>query len=114
MLVAPTTLVANTSSDDLARVRGQATSWRSPEIAITDRDLSDDALRDLIVMLRLQQGVWRDGGPQWVTAEVAARYYDGLVQAERQLLVLANRVMPASAIRELQDMTDEWLASNPE
>ncbi|GAC48844.1 AAA family ATPase [Gordonia aichiensis] len=48
MLVAPTTLVANTSSDDLARVRGQATSWRSPEIAITDRDLSDDALRDLI------------------------------------------------------------------
>lgn len=48
MLVAPTTLVAGTTSDDLARVRGQASSWRSPEIAIADRDLTDAALSDLI------------------------------------------------------------------
>ncbi|MEP9413338.1 AAA family ATPase [Gordonia sp. VNQ95] len=48
MLVAPTTVVAGTSSDDLAAVRTQARSWRSPEIGITDRDLTDAALADLV------------------------------------------------------------------
>ncbi|MFW0795755.1 ATP-binding protein [Gordonia sp. CPCC 205515] len=48
MLVAPTELVAATSSDDLAAARRQAQSWRSPEIAIVDRDLTDAALADLV------------------------------------------------------------------
>ncbi|MGC4962587.1 AAA family ATPase [Gordonia sp. DT101] len=48
MLVAPTTLVAATSSEDLAAARKQAQSWRSPEIGIADRDLTDAALADLV------------------------------------------------------------------
>ncbi|MFW0785369.1 ATP-binding protein [Gordonia sp. CPCC 206044] len=48
MLVAPTDLVAATSSDDLSPARKQAQSWRSPEIAIVDRDLTDTALVDLV------------------------------------------------------------------
>jgi hypothetical protein len=47
MLVAPTALVAATSSDDLAAARRQAQAWRSPELAIADRDLTDAALDDL-------------------------------------------------------------------
>ncbi len=48
MLVAPTGLVAATSSNDLMAARDQARSWRSPEIAIADRDLTDAALDDLV------------------------------------------------------------------
>ncbi|GAA3723981.1 AAA family ATPase [Gordonia hankookensis] len=48
MLVAPTALVAATSSEDLAAARKQAQSWRSPEIGIADRDLTDTALTDLV------------------------------------------------------------------
>ncbi|WAC54396.1 AAA family ATPase [Gordonia sp. SL306] len=48
MLVAPTALVAATSSEDLAAARKQAQSWRSPEIGIADRDLTDAALADLV------------------------------------------------------------------
>ncbi|AZG45316.1 AAA family ATPase [Gordonia insulae] len=48
MLVAPTDLVAATSSEDLAAARSQAQSWRSPEIGIADRDLTDAAIADLI------------------------------------------------------------------
>ncbi|MYR06543.1 AAA family ATPase [Gordonia sp. SID5947] len=48
MLVAPTSLVAATSSEDLDAARRQAQSWRSPEIGIADRDLTDAALADLV------------------------------------------------------------------
>ncbi|GAA3954221.1 ATP-binding protein [Gordonia caeni] len=47
MLVAPTELVAATSSDDLADARAQATSWRSPEIGLPEQTLTDAALADL-------------------------------------------------------------------
>ena len=47
MLVAPTAVVGATSCADLAGVRHQAQSWRSAELAIADRDLTDAALADL-------------------------------------------------------------------
>jgi hypothetical protein len=100
--------------DNRAGYQGVKVIYSSSAISVVTLPEPVHALRDLIVMLRLQQGVWRDGGPEWVSAEVAARYHKGLVQAERQLLVLANRVMPASAIDELLDMTDEWVARNPD
>lgn len=48
MLVAPTDVVAATSSDDLAAARKQAQSWRSPEMGVSDHDLTDAAITDLI------------------------------------------------------------------
>lgn len=48
MLVAPTNVVAATDSEDLAPARRQAQSWRSPEIGIADRYITDAALVDLI------------------------------------------------------------------
>ncbi|GAB08054.1 AAA family ATPase [Gordonia amarae] len=47
MLIAPTSVVAATTSGDLAATREQARSWRSPEITVPDRDLTDAALIDL-------------------------------------------------------------------
>lgn len=70
MLVAPTTLVAATSSDDLAAARRQAQSWRSPEIGIADRDLTDAALDDLIATA---QAASEDSFARAVTAIAAAR-----------------------------------------
>ncbi|MCH5645020.1 MULTISPECIES: AAA family ATPase [unclassified Gordonia (in: high G+C Gram-positive bacteria)] len=69
MLVAPTALVAATSSDDLAAVRRQAQSWRSPEIGIADSDLTDAALADLIATSEPHD----DSFARAVTAIVSAR-----------------------------------------
>ncbi|NDK90824.1 ATP-binding protein [Gordonia desulfuricans] len=70
MLVAPTTLVAATSSDDLAAARAQASSWRSAEIGIADRDLTDAALADLIATAA---AFGEDSFARAVTAIVSAR-----------------------------------------
>jgi hypothetical protein len=48
MFVAPTAVVASTTSDDLIAAREQAKSWRSQEMGIPDRDLTDAALVDLL------------------------------------------------------------------
>ncbi|MFF8894849.1 ATP-binding protein [Brevibacterium casei] len=47
MFVAPTAVVAATGSTDLLSTRTRAQNWRSEEIGIPDRDLTDDALSDL-------------------------------------------------------------------
>ena len=47
MFVVPTDVVTATVSDDLAAARRQAQSWRSPELAVADPDLTDSALTDL-------------------------------------------------------------------
>ena len=70
MLIAPTGLVAATSSDDLAGVRDQARSWRSPEISISDRDLTDAALADLVATAHV---VDDDAFARAASAIVAAR-----------------------------------------
>lgn len=73
MLVAPTPLVAATSSDDLAASRTQASSWRSAEIGIADRDLTDAALADLVdTATRMGD----DSFARAVTAIVSARAGD--------------------------------------
>ncbi|MDY6808467.1 MAG: ATP-binding protein [Actinomycetota bacterium] len=53
MLVAPTAVVAATTSPDLAAPRRQAETWRSPELAIADRDLTDAALADLVATAKV-------------------------------------------------------------
>ena len=70
MFVAPTGLVAATSSEALAVVRKQAQSWRSPEIGISDRYLTDAALTDLT---STAQAVGEDSFARAVTAIAAAR-----------------------------------------
>ncbi|QHN24992.1 AAA family ATPase [Gordonia pseudamarae] len=50
MLIAPTEVVAATTADDLTAARDQARSWRSPEITVPDRDLTDAALADLEIV----------------------------------------------------------------
>ncbi|MEE4024187.1 ATP-binding protein [Gordonia sp. PKS22-38] len=70
MLVAPTSLVAATSSDALVAARRQAQAWRSPEMAIADRDLTDAALSDLAVTA---EGVGEDSFGRAVSAIQAAR-----------------------------------------
>lgn len=70
MLVAPTGLVAATASEDLAAARRQARSWRSPEIAIADRDLTDAALDDLVATA---ESVADESFARAVTAVRAAR-----------------------------------------
>lgn len=47
MFIAPTAVVAATESQDLATTRSRAQSWRSKDIGIPDRDLTDQALIDL-------------------------------------------------------------------
>lgn len=47
MFIAPTAVVAVTASDDLLMTRTRAQNWRSKEIGIPDRDLTDAALADL-------------------------------------------------------------------
>ncbi|MBM7368311.1 AAA family ATPase [Gordonia hydrophobica] len=47
MLVAPTAVVLATTSGDLQPARTQAQNWRSAEIAVAQRDLTDLALDDL-------------------------------------------------------------------
>ena len=70
MLVAPTAVVAATSSPDLTAVRAQAGSWRSAEIGITDRDLTDAALADLV---DTAGGAGEDSFARAVTAIISAR-----------------------------------------
>ena len=47
MLVAPTAVVLATTSVDLEPARMQAQGWRSAEMAVAERDLTDQALADL-------------------------------------------------------------------
>ena len=47
MFTAPTAVVAATESQDLHTTRTRAQNWRSKEIGIPDRDLTDQALADL-------------------------------------------------------------------
>ena len=47
MFIAPTAVVAATESQDLHTTRTRAQSWRSKEIGIPDRELTDHALIDL-------------------------------------------------------------------
>ncbi|GAA1855529.1 AAA family ATPase [Brevibacterium marinum] len=47
MFIAPTAVVAATESQALATTRARAQSWRSKEIGIPDRELTDQALSDL-------------------------------------------------------------------
>lgn len=47
MFIAPTTVIGATASDDLLPTRIRAQNWRSAEIGIPDRDLTDTALTDL-------------------------------------------------------------------
>ena len=47
MFTAPTAVVAVTESQDLHTTRARAQSWRSKEIGIPDRELTDQALSDL-------------------------------------------------------------------
>ena len=48
MFIVPTVVVAATTCNDLAQARTQAASWRSPELGIAERDLTDHAVADLI------------------------------------------------------------------
>lgn len=48
MFIAPTEVVLATISDDLHAARTQAKSWRSPEMGIADKHLTDAALNDLV------------------------------------------------------------------
>src|SRR5699024_11329930 len=47
MFVVPTEVAAATSSSDLARARRQAESWRSKDMGIAEKYLTDAALADL-------------------------------------------------------------------
>ncbi|USI93080.1 AAA family ATPase [Rhodococcus pyridinivorans] len=70
MLVAPTALIAATTSNDLDAARKQAQVWRSPEMTIVDRDLSDAALADLVATA---ESIAEDSFARAVTAIQAAR-----------------------------------------
>lgn len=48
MLIAPTAVVLATTSDNLQTPRTQAKSWRSREIGVPDKYLTDEALKDLV------------------------------------------------------------------
>lgn len=100
MLVAPTELVAATSSEDLAAARRQAQSWRSPEIGIVDRDLTDAALADLVATAESSAD---DAFARAVTAIQAAR----AGQFPRIPHVDAATEIFGSFLR--QDLLDGWL-----
>lgn len=48
MFVAPAEVVAATTSPDLEKARGQAANWRSKDMGISEKYLTDDALADLV------------------------------------------------------------------
>jgi hypothetical protein len=72
------------------------------------------ALRDFIVMLRLQKWVWGGDGPPDTPPAGSARVYRALEDEERQLLTLAARVLPAGSVSALHELTDQWVAAHPD
>lgn len=116
MLVAPTTLVAATSSADLAAVRKQAQSWRSPEIVISERDLTDSALADLIATAQVTQ---QESFGRAVTAISSARagdfpvipHIDAAVEIFRSFLT-AQRIDGWLYVRESDGYLHPYLVTD--
>ncbi|MGR8921529.1 MAG: hypothetical protein ACU85V_18090 [Gammaproteobacteria bacterium] len=72
-------------------------------------------LRDLLVMVRLQRLVWTGGGfDGWVDPEAKARMVDALQRLDRQMTLLAGRVLPAASIDLIHELTADWRARHPD
>lgn len=100
MFVTPTEVVLATASQDLEAVREQARSWRSREMGVPERVLSDAALSDL---LEAAERVADDPFARTVSAVQAARAGDftPIPRIESAVEVLREFL--------LQDRIDGWL-----
>jgi hypothetical protein len=72
------------------------------------------ALRDMRVMVRLQHLVWKNGGPNGVNPERAARVQRILAKLEDQINSIASRVIPSDAMLALDERINVWYQANPD
>lgn len=73
-----------------------------------------DALRDLLVMVSLERAVWDDTSRDAPSNAHAARMAAALGALEADIYALAERIVPAAAIKELKTLIAEWRRAHPE
>ena len=71
-------------------------------------------LRDMRVLVSLQELVWRNGGPQAIAPARAQAIHRQLNIMEQQIRLLAQRVVPAAAMKELDQRIEAWHRENPD
>ncbi|MGE0482598.1 MAG: hypothetical protein AB7Q81_00515 [Gammaproteobacteria bacterium] len=72
-------------------------------------------LRDLLVMVHLQRLVWaEEGGNRHASDAARVGVVAALTKLETQLHALALRVLPESAISDMEELAQHWRTANPE